>query len=448
MKKNYRSSVAAVAASLAMVAFASGQAFGASVGVPQYLANDSVKTLPSSALNMGGSSFDANLVGAAYAQWTGLSSNNANALTAYQSHSSGTGRANLLNGTYNIGFSDVPLNAAGQDTTDTTAYAQIPVALGGVAIVYNINFPSSVSVSAVFPATGTAVSTNDTCNSLLMNNPLNLTPSLVANIFAGNITSWDNAAIIAANPKLTISVGYPMVAAHGSTAQKNGMEKVNCLSFATTKHINVISRTSGSGTTFIFQDYLNSVSAANFPYPTSAAFTAAGAQVANSTAMATAVNGGDGDIGYVESGYAVQNNEPAATINKIAPTFAQVTNDATQGLKNILASGCNGFSTNQPTTYAAANVNTNCFTIVNSGKGYPISGFSYAIVAKHQSDLATAETIVKFLLFLSQTPGQSLANGTYYAALPANLQSVAYNALLGVSYQRNGAWVQALSTSL
>ena len=191
MKKSYRSSAVALAASLAMVAFSSAQAFAGTPTVAQYLANDNVKTVPASQLAMGGSSFDANLVAADYPIWAGQDSKNAASLSAYQSHSSGTGRANLMNGTYQIGFSDVPLNAAGQDTADTTAYAQVPVALGGVSLIYNITFDNQ----------------HVACQSLLNQYGLNLSGVTVGHIFDGSITSWGNSQITATNPKLVVLVG-------------------------------------------------------------------------------------------------------------------------------------------------------------------------------------------------------------------------------------------------
>jgi len=93
-------------------------------------------------------------------------------------------------------------------------------------------------------------------------------------------------------------------------------------------------------------------------------------------------------------------------------------------------------------------VNTQCFTIVNSGKGYPIAGFSYAIVAKHQADQATAETIAKFLLFLAYNGQGNNAINAYYTPLPAAVQAVALTKLKEITYSRNGVATQALSTTL
>lgn len=417
MKKSYRSSAVALAASLAMVAFSSAQAFAGTPTVAQYLANDNVNTVPASQLAMGGSSFDANLVAADYPIWAGQNSKNAASLSAYQSHSSGTGRANLMNGTYQIGFSDVPLNAAGQDTADTTAYAQVPVALGGVSLIYNITFDSQ----------------HVACQSLLNQYGLNLSGVTVGHIFDGSIKSWGDSQITATNPKLVVLVGKT---------------KTNCLTLSSSETIKLLSRTLGSGTTFILQDYLNAVDSANFPYPTQNAFSAAVATESNSAAMGPAVAGLPGAFGYVEQGYAIQNSLKSALVGGVADTVSNVAADATQGLKAINASTCNAFSTDQPSTYVAANVNTQCFTIVNSGKGYPIAGFSYAIVAKHQADVATAETITKFLLFLAYNGQGNNAINAYYTPLPAAVQAVALTKLKEITYSRNGVATQALSTTL
>jgi len=455
MKNAYRSSVAALVASLALVAVGVTPAFASSATVAQYLANDNVKTVPGSAIAMGGSSFDAPLASAAYSVWAGQSGNNANSLSAYQSHSSGTGRANLINGTYAIGFSDVPMNAAGQDTSNTSQYAQIPVALGGVALIYNINMKSSVTENAVAPATGAPVTDSLAgCTSLINSQTIILTASEIAGIFAGTITNWSNPSIEATNSKLVLKVKSPLAAASGSRAERFGTTTISCLSNLTNESIKLYDRTAGSGTTFILRDYLNQVAPSTFPYPSSANFGAATADESNSTGVAGAVAANDGGFGYVEQSYAAQN--PALQVVRIVNssghiiklTVGSVQAAAVFGLKAINTSNCHSFTTDQPNTYVAANVNTACFSFNNQGGGaYPIAGVSYAIIKKTQTSLASGEAAVKFLEYLTQT-GQTLAPANYYDSLPTSLQALAFSILKTVTVPVGNSQVQAVSTTL
>ena len=414
---------------------------GAGTISPAVLANAlSVKTVPASALNMGGSSFDANLVNAAYAQWRGLHANNASSLNAYQSSSSGTGRSGVVAATpsINIGFSDVPLNYAGQDVSDTTRFVQVPVALGGVSIIANIRFKTSTTVSNKYgtATTSNPTSSGQTCAALASAYPVTLDGTTLGGIFAGSLTSWSNAAIVTQNPHLQVQVKVPV----SGTSRR---ESVNCLTLTTTTSITVDSRTSGSGTTFIFRDYLAKVDPTEFPTASSAAFGAASATFSNSALLAPAVAGHDGSIGYVEYGYALQNHLVSLRLTNAAGvtvslTAASVSAAATAGLAAINAdSSCvGGFSAAGPTTYTATSVNTRCFSLtnVNSTSAYPIAGFSYAIVPKTITDAAAATVTTKFLLFLSQsgagtnsstTFGQNLAAAQAYVALPTANQVVA-----------------------
>jgi len=412
---------------------------GASAVTPAILTNAlTVKKVPASPLNMGGSSFDANLVNAAWTQWTGLSAHNASSLNTYQSSSSGTGRAGVDAATpsINIGFSDVPLNFAGQDVADTTKFVQVPIALGGVAVITNIRFKTSSTVTNQF---GTATTTNVTstgatsgksCAAQVASTPVALDGTTLGNIFAGSITTWNNAAVLAQNPALLVKVNVPV-------AGKDQLESVNCLTLTTKATIAVDSRTAGSGTTFIFRDYLAKVDPTQFPTASSAAFASASATFSTSATLAPAVAGLDGSIGYVEYGYALQNHLASLRLKNAAGmtvslSAASVSAAASAGLAAITANAScpGGFSAAGPSTYSAAAVTTTCFSItdVNADAAYPIAGFSYAIVPKTIADATVATVTTKFLLYLSQsgagtnsanTFGQNLAAAQAYVPLPA-----------------------------
>ena len=478
MKKAFRMPLVAVAASLAMVAVGVTPAFAGAPSESSVLANARVvKTVPGSALNMGGSSFDANLVNAAYAQWKTYSSKNGQSLNAYASSSSGTGRGNVISGTDALGFTDVPLNYAGQDTNSLSSWVQTPVALGGVAIINNISYQTSDKVTNAFgtvttsPVTANGTASGQTCSSLAKQYPVALDGKTLGSVFAGSITSWGNAAIQADNPRLSVLVKVPVakaVKAKGKKGhkgykkaipQKNRLEAVNCLTLTTTPSITVDSRTAGSGTTFIFRDYLSKVDPSEYPYPSSAAFTAATTQFSGSSTLAPAVAQKDGSIGYVEYGYALLNHLASLRLKNAAGAYVSlnagsVAIAATAGLAAIEAnkSTCpNGFdvTTGTSNTYSGSAISTTCFSInnVNNLGAYPIAGFSYAVAPQHISDSTTGVVTTKFLLFLTQTSssasqpyGQNLAASEAYVALPKPIEAVAYSA---ISHINNGAFISA-----
>ncbi len=464
MKKAFRLSAMTMLASAALVTAAVPAL--ASVSATQAIINNSqaLKAAPSSAITTGGSSFDANLLNAAISLYKLHGANNGSALAAYSTSSSGTGRAGVIGGTLNIGFSDVPLNYAGVDAT-ASDYVQIPVALGGVAIIANLNFVSSVVESAVAPNTGADVTVTNVangtqatisaaCKALFAKNPLLLDGATLAGIFHGDITSWSDSALETLNP-LTVKLAAPKKAAVVATAHTPAKAEtfttvtVNCLSLLSQETIKVISRTAGSGTTFMFTDYLNQVAPSKFATATQAAFTAASATASNSANLAAAVHSTDGSIGYVEYGYALLNNETSARVKNafgaaVTLTAQTVAAAASDGLASINANttGCpNGFSLNGGTyTTGTPNVNTTCFSINNAGAAgdYPIAGFSYAITPKTTAVNSTNTAIAKFLIFLSQqgkgtsadtTFGQNLAPAQAYVALPSAVSDDALAAI-------------------
>jgi ABC-type phosphate transport system substrate-binding protein len=479
------------------------------------LANSYLETA-AAPITLGGSSFDAPLLNAAVTQYKSLGANNSGTLTsAYASNSSGTGRANMINGTYTLGFTDVPLNYAGQDTSDTTGYLQAPVALGGVAIIYNIGFKSSWTANdgdytqdptthkwSYTPGTGTngaaiasgstvksgtnvaataltdnnvpyqgvATPINTVCANLLSKHGLQLSGNTLARIFAqgqgaaDGIASWGNSNVLADNPKLTVHVAIPVTGPYtksnkaGTTvAQKNGSATINCLQNLTTESITSYSRKSGSGTTFMFQDYLSKVDSADFPYPTSNNMNGGSYPGAGSSAdLATAVNGKDGSVSYVEYGYALLNDLTTARLQSDAGSNSKwlklnagtVTQAAVNGLTAINAnSACtSGFDFNGPATYNASTVNTQCFSItaVNAQNAYPIAGFSYVAMPKvGTANAATGTTLtnaVRFLIWMTQsgagtsadtTTGQNLAGGQGYVKLPKAISSDSFKKICG-----------------
>ncbi len=376
-----------------------------------------LKSRPATQLEIGGSSFDGPLVQAAQIQWNGDVHGSA-PIATYAITKSGTGRSDMLSGTYNVGFSDFPLNynttpdvgpgaTAPYDKNSVGQFVQVPVVLGGVAVEYHF---------------GTGISGAEA--TLINKYGLTLNGKVTGEIFAGKITNWDSAAIGALNKDLYIK---------GKDVLPN-------------LPIVVESRTSGSGTTFGFKDYLSEVDPADFPTggatpnPNSNAFSAAAATFANSALLDAAVHTTNGAIGYVEYGYAVANGVATANlVNRSGKTVKLsekgIAEAATVGLAYIAKHG--GWNTN-PGHLSGFEINNEIGATV-----YPISLVSFAMLYKAQTNKVNAITEVKFLDFLvhsaggksaATTFGQDLADENGYVPLPATLQAVARKLLLGVKF--------------
>jgi phosphate transport system substrate-binding protein len=402
---------AGVLATSAALLAASMPAGAAGFKVDAIMKNDlKIHTAPSSPLVLGGSSFDYPLVLAAESQWNS-DTHKSNVLAPDLSNKSGLGRSNMLSGAYAIGFSDFPLNQVpgSPDIGPGTSYpsltsanfAQVPIALGGEAITYHF---------------GTGVS--GTAAALIKKYGVTLKGSTLGRIFAGKVTNWHAKEIANENPHLVVK----------------GKDLLPNLA------IQVMSRTAGSGTTFIFRGYLSLVDHTDFPKVDATNFTAAGSnQFANSGLLQSAVQSTNGAIGYVEFGYAIANNSPTLQlVNKsgksVALSEAGIVQAATVGLKAITANrGCKGFKT---TVLACYEINNELGLTV-----YPIAGFSYGMIYKTQTNKTNAVAEVKFLDFLSHqgggksqatTFGQDLADANGYAPMPVSIQAVARAVLLGV----------------
>ena len=270
----------------------------------------------------------------------------------YQSIGSGAGQKLLLNNTVDFGASDAPM----KDESLATAPGKIlhlPIVAGGVAIIYN-----------------------------LPGNPkLNLDGNVIANIFLGNITTWNDPKIAALNP----GVDLPASA------------------------IIPVHRADGSGTSFIFTDYLSSVNPAwsdtvgkgsSVKWPAGIGLAAKGSE-----GVSGQVKQLPGGIGYAELAYASQNQIPYANVknsagNYITPTPASVS-----------------------AALATATIPDDFrFSMVNApgNDSYPISGASWALVyQKTKGD--NGAKLVSFLKW-AITKGQEISPSLDYAPLPDALQ--------------------------
>ncbi|HEX3156470.1 MAG TPA: phosphate ABC transporter substrate-binding protein PstS [Candidatus Angelobacter sp.] len=270
----------------------------------------------------------------------------------YQSIGSGGGIRQLQAGTVDFGASDMPLNDQQLSEMNKTII-QLPTVLGSVVPAYNV---SGVSGEIKF------------------------TPEALAGIYLGKITKWNDKALTDANPGINLP----------------------------NKSIVVVHRSDGSGTTFVWTDYLSKVS----PEWKSAA----GANTSvkwpvglggkGNEGVAGLVRQMDGAIGYIELIYALQ--------NKIA--FGPVRNPAGNFVKASLES----------TTAAASSVEKMPadfrISITNaSGKAaYPISSFTYLLVPVQWQDGQKRQAIVNFLTWMLNN-GQSMTEQLDYAPLPKSV---------------------------
>jgi phosphate transport system substrate-binding protein len=273
----------------------------------------------------------------------------------YQSIGSGGGIRQIFAQTVDFGASDAFLTEE-QLKQAPAKILHIPTTAGAVVLIYNIP-------------------------ELKGKEPLRLTPEIISKIYLGKIKKWNDKLIQTENPNVTLP----------------------------DKNIVVARRSDGSGTTFIFTDYLCEISA----------------EWKNRVGKGTSVNwpvglGGKGNegvagivkntpysIGYVEISYAIQNNLDYAIVkNKdgyyVKPTIESITAAIEDKAKNI------------PDDYRVS--------IVNAGgkNSYPISGFTWILVYQKQKDPVRGEKLVKFLKW-ALTDGQKYCAELHYAPLPKNL---------------------------
>ncbi|MCP9493073.1 MAG: phosphate ABC transporter substrate-binding protein PstS [Pyrinomonadaceae bacterium MAG19_C2-C3] len=247
----------------------------------------------------------------------------------YQSTGSGAAIQGVQERTIDFGGSDAPMTD--EALIKSPDILHIPVVLGAVVISYNL--PQ-------------------------MSEPLRFSPDVLADIFLGNITRWDDARIRADNPNVSLPA----------------------------TEIGVVHRSDGSGTTDIFTDYLSKVS------PQWKAQVGRGTSVKWATGVGGKGNEGvtgvitqtPNTIGYVEAIYAKQRNLPIALIknragNFVLPSPESVANAAIGAL---------------PDTPEDLRVSV---TDSNGAEAYPIAGYTYVLAYRNQSDSLKGKALVDFL---------------------------------------------------
>ncbi len=270
----------------------------------------------------------------------------------YQPIGSGGGIRQVTAGTVDFGASDMPMTDK-QLQDSKVKILNIPTVLGAVVPAYNI---PGVSGEVKF------------------------TPDALAGIFLGKISKWNDKAITSANP----GVNFP------------------------DKDIVVIHRSDGSGTTFIWTDYLSKVSPDwknQVGSDTSVKWPIGLGQKGNE-GVAGSLRQMPGSIGYVELIYAVQNNIPYGSVRNAAGVFLKAS------LEGVTAAAAS--APKMPADFRVSITNA-------PGKdAYPIASFTWLLIPAQSKDAAKGKILADFLSWMV-ADGQKMTSALAYAPLPENV---------------------------
>jgi phosphate transport system substrate-binding protein len=291
-----------------------------------------------------------------YSKWFSDYATKSGVRINYQSIGSGGGIRQLSEQTVDFGASDAPMSDAELAKAKGGKVLHFPMVLGAVVVTYNL--PT-------------------------VQKPLKLSGEVLADIFLGKISKWNDARIAALNAGVALPA----------------------------KDILVVHRSDGSGTSFIFTDYLATVS------PTWNTAPGRGKEVQWPVGLGGKGNEGVagqvrqivGAIGYVELAYARQNKLAYADLQNstgafVSPTIEAITEAAASAAKKL----------EKDTDYRVSIVNA------PGKKAYPISSFTWLLVYEKMTDPKKAKKLADFMNY-AFTEGQKSAPALDYAPLPGNL---------------------------
>ena len=263
-----------------------------------------------------------------YSKWADTNAKEKHIKLNYQAIGSGGGIKQITEGTVDFGASDAPLKP---EELDKAGLIQFPVVMGGVVPVINI-----AGIKA---------------------GELKLAPDVLADIFMGKVKKWNDPRLGHDNPGLKL----PDAA------------------------VTVVHRSDGSGTTWIFTNYLSKVSPdwlktvgndKSVAWPT-------GVGGKGNQGVASYVQRINGAIGYVESAYAIQNHMAHAKLKNHDGNFVDPTDDSVQAAaKGADWTHAHGFYmvlTDQP-----------------GAASWPITGASFVLVHRQQKDTETGRAVLRF----------------------------------------------------
>jgi len=284
-----------------------------------------------------------------YAAKTGVKIN-------YQSIGSGGGIRQLSEQTVDFGASDAPMSDDEMASAKGGPVQHIPTVLGAVCITYNL--PE-------------------------VKQTLNITGDLIGDIFLGKVTKWNDPRIAALNK------GVPLP----------------------NRDIVVVHRSDGSGTSYVFTDYLTTVSAGwkGGPGKGKDVKWPVGLGGKGNEGVTGQVKQTPGAIGYVELAYARQNKLPTAAVRNAAGKFVEPSIDA------VTAAAAGVVQKLPPSSdYRISIVNA------PGADAYPISSFTWILLYKTQPNAAKGKALLDFLHWALHD-GEQLASSLDYAPMPALL---------------------------
>jgi len=272
----------------------------------------------------------------------------------YQSIGSGGGIRQVLAGTVDFGASDGPMSDE-QLAQSKTKILHIPTVLGAVVPAYNV------------PG---------------VKGEIKFTPEAIAGIFLGKITSWNDKALTSSNPDLNLP-NQPIV---------------------------VIHRSDGSGTSYIFTDYLSKVSGdwKNGPGKGTSVKWPVGLGGKGNEGVAGMIRQMEGAVGYIELIYALQNNISYGSVKNPGGVFMKASLDSVTAAAASVKS--------MPADFRVSITNA-------PGKdAYPISSFTWLLIPAQSKDAARAKILTDLLNWV-ETDGQKMTADLSYAPLPDGVVS-------------------------
>ncbi len=270
----------------------------------------------------------------------------------YQSIGSGGGIRQVLAQTVDFGASDGPMTDE-QLSQAKTKILHIPTVMGAVVPAYNVPGVSG---------------------------ELKFTPEALSGIFLGKITTWNDPAIAKANP----GVNLP------------------------NQNIIVVHRSDGSGTSYIFTDYLSKVSSEwqNGPGKGTSVKWPVGLGGKGNEGVAGMIRQMQGGIGYIELIYAVQNKIDYGSVKNASGAFVKAS------LDSVTAAAASAKS--MPADFRVSITNA-------SGKdAYPISSFTWLLIPEKSKEPAKGKILADFLTWMVDD-GQKMTADLTYAPLPGNV---------------------------
>jgi len=284
----------------------------------------------------------------------------------YQSIGSGGGIRQITARTVDFGASDGPMTDE-QLKKAPGEILHVPMVMGTVVVTYNL--PGSPT--------------------------LRFTHDVLADIFLGKVTKWNDPRLQAVNPEVSLP-GQPIIVVH---------------------------RSDGSGTTYIWVDYLSKVSkewekkvgrGTSVRWPV-------GLGGKGNEGVAGQVKNTPGALGYVELAYAITNKLPVAAIRNRAGKFVEPSIEST-------TAAAAGVAKSMPADFRVS------LTDPPGEDVYPVAGLTWLLVYKDQQDEAKGKVLVKFLWWAIHD-GQKYAPGLLYAPLPPQVVTMVEAKIKEITYQ-------------